>query len=103
MQKHIKENGNVIYSYESLENVLNNSNINFIGNNNILFLSSNLKLYDSTITFNNNNNSIGFCVQDVLINESLIYIMIMFYILENILILIQMVIDIWHWQKQKIL
>ena len=59
MQKHIRENGNVIYSYEPLENVLNNSNINFIGNNNILFLSSNLKLYDSTITFNN-NNSIGF-------------------------------------------
>ena len=59
MQKHIRENGNVIYSYESLENVLNNSNINFIGNNNILFLSSNLKLNDSTITFNN-NNSIGF-------------------------------------------
>ncbi|MDY3132550.1 MAG: acyltransferase [Campylobacter lanienae] len=59
MQKHIRENVNVIYAYEPLENILNNSNINFIGNNNILFLSSNLKLYDSTIKFNN-NNSIGF-------------------------------------------
>ena len=59
MQKHIRENGNVIYSYDSLESILDNSDINFIGSNNILFLSSNLRLCNSKITFNN-NNSIGF-------------------------------------------
>ena len=39
MQKHIRENGNVIYAYDPLNKILNNSNIKFNGKNNILFLA----------------------------------------------------------------
>ncbi|WP_180380851.1 hypothetical protein [Campylobacter lanienae] len=50
MQKHIRENGNVIYAYESLDKILNNSNIKFNGKNNILFLTKNV-YYKNQVLF----------------------------------------------------
>ncbi|MDD5786612.1 acyltransferase, partial [Campylobacter lanienae] len=61
MQKHIRENGNVIYAYESLDKILNNSNIKFNGKNNILFLCSGAKIGNSNIEFVNDNSLMFLC------------------------------------------
>ncbi|KAB0611238.1 acyltransferase, partial [Campylobacter hyointestinalis] len=61
MQKHIIENGNVIYAYESLDKILNNSNIKFNGKNNILFLCSGAKIDNSNIEFVNDNSLVFIC------------------------------------------
>ena len=55
MQKHIRENGNVIYAYEPLNKILNNSNIKFNGKNNILFLAKKCILQKSSIIFGGDN------------------------------------------------
>ena len=55
MQKHIRENGNVIYAYDPLDKILNNSNIKFNGKNNILFLAKKCILQKSSIIFGGDN------------------------------------------------
>ena len=83
MQKHIKENGNIIYSFKPLNEVLINSSINFKGKNNVVFLSNNAKLNNVIINFDH-DDSVAFISSSV-INNAVIEIRFnnVFYIGEE--------------------
>lgn len=83
MQKHIKENGNIIYSFKPLNEVLINSSINFKGKNNVVFLSNNAKLNNVIINFAH-DDSVAFISSSV-INNAVIEIRFnnVFYIGEG--------------------
>ncbi|MDD6056004.1 MAG: hypothetical protein PUB96_05630 [Helicobacteraceae bacterium] len=55
------EKGNVIYHYEPLEVILQNSKIDFGGGNNIVFLDSGVRLVDSTILLENSGSLVFLC------------------------------------------
>ncbi|WP_086289727.1 acyltransferase [Campylobacter devanensis] len=67
MQKYIRENGNIIYSFKPLNEVLINSSINFKGKNNAVFLSNNAKLNNVIINFAH-DDSVAFISSSVINN-----------------------------------
>ncbi|WP_086297963.1 acyltransferase [Campylobacter devanensis] len=83
MQKYIRENGNIIYSFKPLNEVLINSSINFKGKNNAVFLSNNAKLNNVIINFAH-DDSVAF-ISSSAINNAVIEIRFnnVFYIGEG--------------------